>query len=113
LYSTFLIFLANPPNPNKEDAKRNEQLTESPQAKLIQPFVLTPYKVPDAVPSITPSSALHKNSQLVSMSPYLPSIAKHRASPFIPFCRENLSPLCSVDGNFASNNSKRMLFSPM
>eukprot|EP00826_Nyctotherus_ovalis_P019143 TRINITY_DN1584_c0_g5_i3.p1 TRINITY_DN1584_c0_g5~~TRINITY_DN1584_c0_g5_i3.p1 ORF type:complete len:246 (+),score=60.54 TRINITY_DN1584_c0_g5_i3:174-911(+) len=40
-------------------------------------------------------------------------MTKVRASPFIPFCHENLSPLCSIQGNFTANNSKRMLFSPM
>lgn len=88
-------------------------ISDSPQTKVIQPIVLTPYKIPDIPHTLTLSPAFCKNSQAINMSPYIPSLAKPRASPFIPFCRENLSPICSVEENFSANNSKRVLFSPM
>jgi len=34
------------------------------------------------------------------------------ASPFVPFCREILSPFCNLRENFITSNSKRILFSP-
>lgn len=67
--------------------------------------------------AFTPTSSAFTNTLNNHMdrmfSPYQPAPMRARASPFIPFCRENLSPLCNVDGNFTSNISKRILFTPL
>ncbi len=82
--------------------------------------LFTPCKLPDTAglgTAQTPSSNAFTNTLNTRVdrvfSPYPCGAAKSRASPFIPFCRDNLSPLCAVDGNFTSNASKRVLFTPL
>jgi hypothetical protein len=45
-------------------------------------------------------------------SPFRISTQQQHVSPFIPFCRDHLSPLCPIDSNISSWKSKRVLFSP-
>ncbi len=92
----------------------------SPQKQQIQTIITTPYKIPDSASisnAFTPSSHYcGGNIERVfnnSPPPVNPNPVKARASPFIPFCRENLSPLCTVEGNFTTSISKRVLFSPL
>ena len=101
--------------------KPDDYALSSPQKSAIQGIITTPHKLPDVVSisnAFTPSSnycnAINAHvERMLGNSPYAPHVAKPRASPFIPFCRENLSPLCTVEANFASSNSKRVLFSPL
>lgn len=50
--------------------------------------------------------------QEVLQSPFRVPTQQQHVSPFIPFCRDQLSPLCPIDSNISSWKSKRQLFSP-
>jgi hypothetical protein len=73
------------------------------EQQSVQSLVLTPYKAPDTVTTLSSSCrALH----------FSPKI-KQCNSPFIPFCREYLSPLKKLEEGFITNNFSSTLFSPM
>jgi hypothetical protein len=94
-------------------------MPDSPPRQTQTQIVLTPSRPLDSssvANQFTPpthmfSNTLNTHAERV-FSPYGVAIPRSRASPFIPFCQNNLSPLCNVEGNFASNASRR-LFSPV
>ena len=62
--------------------------------------------------AFNPSSLLFNSCQESMQSPFRVPIQQQHVSPFIPFCRDHLSPLCPNDHNATHWFSKRVLFSP-
>ena len=91
-----------------EDEKLEARLEpmSSPKKKFIPANETTPHKTPNGLLLASPNSAFRKVSNLCNdLNPI--------TSPFIPFCRKYLSPICNFEENFNSYNSNRVLFSPM
>lgn len=107
---------------SEDSGKNDENVLATPIKQTNQNYLSTPCKIPDPVPTqsaFTPTS--HFNTSIPTQidrflnSPYGQQVnIKSHASPFLPFCRENLSPLIpNNDSNYAPSNSKRVLFSPL
>jgi hypothetical protein len=62
--------------------------------------------------AFNPNNQLQGGIQENLLSPFKGVSQYQRASPFLPFCRDHLSPLCALDSHFTSMTSKRVLFSP-
>lgn len=67
----------------------------------------TSYGLPGAVSSFASSC------QVLNSSPCVLRTSKRHLSPFLPFCRENLSPLKDSEESFTSSNINSVLLSPM
>ena len=81
----------------------------SPQKHSDQLIIKTPCRVPEEM-LIAPSPNMCEVQISRPLKIISPSMSKAR-TPFTPFCRENLSPLCSAGENYSLSNVKRFLFS--
>ena len=78
----------------------NSPLNQDTEAKILET-------------SFNPSGYLFNSCHENIQSPFRVPTQQQHVSPFIPFCRDHLSPLCPIDSNISSSwKSKRVLFSP-
>jgi hypothetical protein len=101
------LYPTSPPDANSETplGQHNHKPKASPQKVPAQFLIATPREVPEGMGISNEASPGLGNLSMRFIEP-------SNSSPFVPFCRETLSPFCSLRENFITSNSKRVLFSP-